>query len=56
MVTQKEAKIFVKHIQKHINDEDITPLILEPQCKICGLYLSEIIEKHKGWNEKWNII
>lgn len=46
MVTKEEAKIFVDHIQAHL-EEMYEVRMKEPMCKICGKYLSEIVEESK---------
>jgi len=51
MTTMREAKIFVKHIQKHLNEMDEI-YIKEPMCKICGKYLSEILQEEKEQKQK----
>ena len=43
-----KGTIFIEHIQKHIDDGDIDSMIREPMCKICGKYLSEIVEEIKS--------
>jgi len=48
MTTQKEAKIFVEHIEKHLKTmESLDGLSREVQCRICGKGLTRILKEKK---------